>query len=326
MRRTFILLAAFAFVSSARAQIAYTGSGYVQNFDRLALAPNNATGQPWTDNVTIPGWYADRASYGITAGTLGGTAADFDDPAVAANSGLFSFGTSAAADRALGLRASPSAPARAGVRLINRTGRTLTRFSFTYVGEQWFRSSATTAQTLAVDFQLGATALSAGTWTAIPNATFTSPITATATTTTAASLNGNTAANRTVRTATVTGLAWAPGQELWVRFSNSPATGPAHGLALDDFAFWTGEDAALFFNGTTSYVTMGRALELGLSVFTLECWFFQTGVGANANTGTGGVTAIPLVTKGRGEADGSNLDCNYFLGIDADGHLVADFE
>ena len=34
---------------------------------------------------------------------------------------------------------------------------------------------------------------------------------------------------------------------------------------------------------------------------------------------------IPLVTKGRGEADGSNVDLNYFLGIQG-GKLAADYE
>ena len=37
--------------------------------------------------------------------------------------------------------------------------------------------------------------------------------------------------------------------------------------------------------------------------------------------------AIPLVTKGRGQAENSNVDMNYFLGIrDSDDVLVADFE
>ena len=46
------------------------------------------------------------------------------------------------------------------------------------------------------------------------------------------------------------------------------------------------------------------------------------------STGTGGVpAAIPLVTKGVAQADGSNLDMNYFLGIDGTTRvLVADFE
>src|SRR5262245_44849437 len=83
--------------------------------------------------------------------------------------------------------------------------------------------------------------------------------------------------------------------------------------------------SALQFNGTNQYVTFGAAPGLGASTFTIEVWFKKTG-GTPASTGTGGVSAIPLLTKGRGEAEGSNLDMNYFLGIDAAGKLVADFE
>ena len=77
----------------------------------------------------------------------------------------------------------------------------------------------------------------------------------------------------------------------------------------------------------TAYVTFGDPDKLGLAVFTLETWFKRTGTGATTSTGTGGITAIPLVTKGRGEADGNNRDMNYFLGIQgSDGVLAADFE
>ena len=50
--------------------------------------------------------------------------------------------------------------------------------------------------------------------------------------------------------------------------------------------------------------------------------------GLGTSTGNGGIaSAIPLITKGRAEAEGSNVDMNYFLGIDATtGVLVADFE
>ncbi len=83
----------------------------------------------------------------------------------------------------------------------------------------------------------------------------------------------------------------------------------------------------VFFDGTNDYVTFGAAAGLGTSQFTLEIWFKREGTGVSANTGTGGVTAIPLLTKGRNEADGSNVDANYFLGIDnATNVLVADFE
>src|SRR5512133_1317316 len=89
-----------------------------------------------------------------------------------------------------------------------------------------------------------------------------------------------------------------------------------------------GSSSALQFNGSTQYVTFGAAPGLGASQFTLETWFKRTGAGVGTSTGSGGIaSAIPLITKGRAEAEGSNVDMNYFLGIDAtSGKLVADFE
>src|SRR5437660_6515775 len=40
------------------------------------------------------------------------------------------------------------------------------------------------------------------------------------------------------------------------------------------------------------------------STFTLETWFRRDGVGIATFSGTGGVTAIPLVTKGMAETEG----------------------
>jgi hypothetical protein len=81
------------------------------------------------------------------------------------------------------------------------------------------------------------------------------------------------------------------------------------------------------FGTGNAYVTFGVAPDLELPQFTIECWFKREGTGTTANSGSGGLTAIPLVTKGRGEADGSNKDMNYFLGIrSSDNVLAADFE
>ena len=87
--------------------------------------------------------------------------------------------------------------------------------------------------------------------------------------------------------------------------------------------------SGLQFDGTNDYVTFGTATGLGATNFTLETWFYWTGGGvATTTSGTQGLpSVIPLVSKGRGEADGSNLDMNYFLGIDTNtGALAADFE
>ncbi|HEY3237633.1 MAG TPA: LamG domain-containing protein, partial [Polyangiaceae bacterium] len=84
---------------------------------------------------------------------------------------------------------------------------------------------------------------------------------------------------------------------------------------------------ALEFDGVDDQVTMGAAPSLGLSQWTLEAWMKRTGPGQSTSTGPGGIGVIPLIAKGRGEADGDPRDCNYILGIrPTDGVLVADFE
>ncbi len=85
---------------------------------------------------------------------------------------------------------------------------------------------------------------------------------------------------------------------------------------------------ALQFNGSSQYATLGTATQLRSATFTVELWFKRTGAGAGTGTGTGGITsAIPLITKGRAEAETAAADVNYFFGIDAtSGKLVADFE
>lgn len=89
---------------------------------------------------------------------------------------------------------------------------------------------------------------------------------------------------------------------------------------------------ALQFDGTNDYVTFGAsqglaAPGLGVQTFTIETWFMRTGAGVTTSTGTGGLaSAVPLVTKGRGEAENSDVDMNYFFGIDSTGVLAADFE
>ena len=83
----------------------------------------------------------------------------------------------------------------------------------------------------------------------------------------------------------------------------------------------------LYFDGLTDHVAMGDAPELKLSTFTLETWFRRESGGIATTTGNGGVVAIPLIAKGRNQADNSTLDTNWFLGIrESDGVLCADFE
>ena len=86
------------------------------------------------------------------------------------------------------------------------------------------------------------------------------------------------------------------------------------------------DNTALDFDGASDYVTFGPASNLNLNVFTIETWFRRDGPGVAASTtgGTGGVTAIPLLTKGRSETGATEA---WFLGIDqATSRIAADFE
>lgn len=85
------------------------------------------------------------------------------------------------------------------------------------------------------------------------------------------------------------------------------------------------QSGALQFDGTADYVTFGSASALGAGTFTVETWFKRTGPGVATGTGSGGLTAVPLMAKGRSENDGSNVDMNWFLGLSGD-KLAADFE
>ncbi len=82
---------------------------------------------------------------------------------------------------------------------------------------------------------------------------------------------------------------------------------------------------ALLLDGHTGHVTMGPAPALGLETFTVEAWVRRDGRGLEAGTGDGGLRLVPIAGKGRGEEDGSPLDCNYAFGFAGD-VLGADFE
>ena len=93
----------------------------------------------------------------------------------------------------------------------------------------------------------------------------------------------------------------------------------------------TTTNASVDFNGVHDYITFGAAPSLNTTSpastgFTLEAWIKIDGNGITTSTGTGGVTAIPIIAKGRSESDASGVNMNYFLGITSSDVLVADFE
>ncbi len=243
------LLAGLASFGTLAAQISYDSQEtvYSQNFDTL---PSTGSTFTWTHNSTITGWYAATSvgtgfnSAGVTTGST-------------TSGGLYSFGSSASTDRALGSIGSGSAGNFYwGVKLVNNTSTTITGFTVTYTGEQW-RNSAAAAQATTVSYSLSATDLKTGTYQTITTLGFTSPITGG----TAGALNGNTSANRTViGPITVNNINWAPGAALWIRFYDPDHTGTDHGLAIDDFSFQAASSQSSAYDPPAGYYNAATGL------------------------------------------------------------------
>lgn len=246
-------------VQPGQAQISYSipGSSYSQNFDSLPNSPENtslgttAGGFGWTDNnaaspvnqFSILGWYLYHPIVQAEGGANGNQRVRIG--AGSANTGAFwSFGSSGSTERAMGntganTLATVDSDLYVGLRLSNQTGQTLGGFTLTYDGEQWRDGGAITPNAQSMNFMWSTTA------TAIsdPNSAFiteaalnfTSPVLAN--TGAGAAVDGNVAGRVTGITATVNGINWLPGTDLWLRWGDVNHAGNDHGLAIDNLSF-----------------------------------------------------------------------------------------
>jgi len=192
------------------------GVAYTQNFDGLV-----STG---TSTVVPTGWAfveagsAFNTSY--TAGTGSGTSGD-----------TYSFGASAASDRAFGTLLSGSLNSTLGASFINNTGSTITSFDLAYIGEQWRLGTASRTDQLTFEYSLDATSLTTGSWTAVSALNFITPVTLTI-----GAKDGNLPANRTSLSSIISSLSLANGATIWIRWTDFNASGADDGLAIDDFS------------------------------------------------------------------------------------------
>jgi hypothetical protein len=223
---------------SASAQIYFgSGSPYNQRFDSLATTGTNT----WTDNSTLPGWYASKTAGGsaVTAYRAG-----YGNDTAGA---LYSFGiggSGPATDRALGSLASGTPGDFAyGVRFSNDTSQVITNLTIDYVGEQWRNGGSTATQTLAFAYQISSNpiltsdAANTTAWTPFTALDFNSP-TASANT---GLLDGNANTNRhTFANVLLPDVVVFPGQEIFFRWLDINDTGNDHALAIDNFILsWT---------------------------------------------------------------------------------------
>jgi fibronectin-binding autotransporter adhesin len=233
-----VALAAIAMPASA-ASYSYTTSGasYTQDFDTLpATGSYPLTGSGPFDTDAAPISAAGTEGWQFWKYTGNTSAALFSPNNGSGTSGsTYSYGTTDSTDRALGALASGSGSYRLGLVVQNNTGETLTSFTLSYLGEQWRWGGSTNINTLVFDYSIGSSASidSAGAFTANPDLDFASPVSAG----TAGPLDGNLPENQRSVSATVGGLAWAAGDYLILRWSDTNDLGSDDGLALDNVSF-----------------------------------------------------------------------------------------
>jgi hypothetical protein len=221
----------------AHAAILYTGGTYTQNFD--SLSSTTGSDLTWTNNSTLPGWSLFRQPSPGTALTTYRASTGSD------NTGSFySFGSSGSSERALGgvgsggtYYGSPTSGAIAGwiaFAITNDTAGAFDSFTIGYDGEQWRNGGNTTQHTMTVEYGFGTTFDTVASWTALgAGFDFTGPIA----TSTAGLLDGNAAANQVTGLGGTVTANWAPGDTLWIRFTERNDAGNDHGLAIDNFSF-----------------------------------------------------------------------------------------
>lgn len=260
-----LALAVGSLPSVVRAAVSYdaAGSTYSQNFDSLPNSPQNTSlgntsaGVGWLDDSTapganqfsIPGWYLYHPVTQVEGGVSGH--ARMRIGAGTASTGAFmSWGPSGSTNRGLGMLSSNTMAAGPdatppdnfesyyGLRLNNNSGQTLDGFRLAFTGEQW-RDGGTTGtgsvpQSLTFDYKINASNLQDSGFTEVPALTFTSPrfgaVAGTA-------YDGDAAENRQNFDVNVAGLSWAPGEDLWLRWTDFNDTGNDHGLGIDDLSF-----------------------------------------------------------------------------------------
>ena len=188
-------------------------TAYTQNFNTLATSG--------TSDVMPEGWsFSETGANANALYTAGDGSSNGGD--------TYSFGIGS--DRAFGSVQSGSLMATIGACFTNNTGQAITSLDISFTGEQWRLGTAARADRLDFQYSTDATSLTTGSWFHVDELDFSSPNTTAAT----GALDGNATENRTVVTASITGLSIASSTTVFLRWTDFNASGTDDGLAIDD--------------------------------------------------------------------------------------------
>jgi hypothetical protein len=181
-----------------------------------ALSPVITGMQGWY--LANPGGSSSSTEYRAQDGSLSG----------GSGRGVISFGLTNESNRALGALPTSNQISSFGVLLLNTSGSSIPAVDVSFTGQQWRAGGVDVVNTLSFAYGFGGS-IDAAT-TPFEALEFSSPITAGGET----ALDGNLPANQVPRSATITGLDWADGTTLALRWNMNEVTGQDTGLAIDN--------------------------------------------------------------------------------------------
>lgn len=211
---------AFATAASAAAPLALTSAGCVESFDGMSNGSSAASLPPGIAFDEQGTSANNNGLYGSTDGS--------------SNAGdVYSLGAVGSTDRALGELRSGTLIPTLGVVVRNDTGATMTSLTVSYALEQWRQGGTNRFDGFTFSYSTSTTALTGGTYTNLatldssaPNGGATGNV----------ALNGNLAGNRTIVTATISGLTIAPSGTILLRWTDTDAAGADDAIGIDDLA------------------------------------------------------------------------------------------
>ncbi|HMN97395.1 MAG TPA: hypothetical protein PKC43_13205 [Phycisphaerales bacterium] len=176
-------------------------------------------------NVGMEGWYG--ANFGGTSPNTEFRAQD-GSLAGASGRGLISFGSTGSADRALGILPTSNQVPSFGLVLVNNTSDVFTALDISFIGEQWRAGGANIPNVLSFSYGFGTSLLDATT--AFSSLDFATPFLGGG----EMALNGNDPLFQSAIANVITGIRWAPGESLVLRWDMADLPGQDNGLAIDD--------------------------------------------------------------------------------------------
>lgn len=206
--------------ATAQVPVNAVPSTYTQDFD--SFDTNDVV---WTDNSVLQGWFIAKPNGPVTNLVA-------SDGSIISTE-VYNYGSDGDSDRALGSIAGFNEDTFYGVQFTNSSILTITNVNISFAGEQWRASVNSGAQTIEFFYRVGGTDFPTNNvgWTPVTTLNFTSPQT-----NQNVFKDGNDPANR-VLVATNIAVTVAPGQTLWLRWSDldNPVE-TDHGLGIDDLS------------------------------------------------------------------------------------------